>query len=216
MGSYFSGLEGSLSRLQTSVGNQGNFIEETVTKPRFTITPNISRKVQAYLVFSSLYMELTYGLGRHEHFSSASCAQERFVHLLFLFLTQLTTHLAPSDVSRDNFTSPSKMFVRIKASKLTPLDQGLLWYLEAIDRDLCPIAATTPYLSIWGTGGGPLFKFEDGSFIQRDRFVAEVRKLVRSAGIDASYSGHSFRIRAATTAALTGLEDHTIRCFNKA
>ena len=88
--------------------------------------------------------------------------------------------------------------------------------LGATNRDLCPIAATAPYLSLRGTGGGPLFKFEDGSFLQRDRFVAEVRKLLRSAGIEASpYSGHSFRIGAATTAALAGVEDHTIQTMGR-
>jgi hypothetical protein len=108
------------------------------------------------------------------------------------------------------------MFIKIKASKTDPFRAGVTLVLGATNRDLCPIAATTPYLAMRGAEEGPLFKFEDGTFLQRDRFVAEVRKVLRAVGIDHSlYSGHSFRIGAATTAALAGVESHTIQTLGR-
>ena len=174
-------------------------------KPHLPIAPSILRRVQVYL------------------FSQPCTWSQRMIWAAmnicffgFLRLGEIctssasvfdqTTHLAPSDVSLDNLTSPFKMFVTIKASKTDPFRSGVTLVLGATNQDLCPVGATLPYLSIRGTGDGPLFKFEDGSFLYRDQFVAEVRKLLRSAGIEAcQYSGHSFRIGVATTAALAGI-----------
>ena len=187
--------------------NQKDFIKETVTQATSSHYPQHLEKGASIPLLAALYMEPAYDLGCHEHL---------FLWFLALRRIDQTTHLAPSDVSLDNLTSPSKMFVTIKASKTDPFRSGVTLVLGAINGDLCPIGATLHYLSIRGTGNGPLFKFEDGSFLYRDRFVAEVRKLLRSAGIEASqYSGHSFRIGAATTAALAGVEDHTIQTMGR-
>ena len=47
-------------------------------------------------------------------------------------------------------------------------------------------------------------------------FVARVREMLGSAGIPADgYSGHSFRIGTATTAAQAGIEDSTIQMLGR-
>ena len=49
----------------------------------------------------------------------------------------------------------------------------------------------------------PLFRLR---MLTRQRFIAAVRRALVEAGIDPSrYAGHSFRVGAATTAALRGL-----------
>ena len=215
-GSVFPGLTGTLPRLQLLLrGIKRISSKKRSPKPRLPITPSILRRVQAYLfsqpctwnrrmIWAAMNV-CFFGFLRSGEICSPSAS-----------VFDQTTHLAPSDVSLDNLTSPSKMFVTIKASKTDPFRSGVTLVLGATNRDLCPIGATLHYLSIRGTGNGPLFKFEDGSFLYRDRFVAEVRKLLRSAGIEASqYSGHSFRIGAATTAALAGVEDHTIQTMGR-
>ena len=64
-----------------------------------------------------------------------------------------------------------------------------------------------PYIAQQGSQPGLLFRFGDGSFLTRERFVQEVRQLLASAGIDCTpYSGHSFRIGTATTVAHAGLD----------
>ena len=54
--------------------------------------------------------------------------------------------------------------------------------------------------------------FNDGHPLTRDRFVSALRSALADAGIDSSlYGGHSFRVGAATTAALQGLQDSLIK-----
>ena len=67
-----------------------------------------------------------------------------------------------------------------------------------------------------GQSKGPLFKFADGKPLTRERFVVKVREALVEAGINsAPYSGHSFRIGAATTAAQKGVEDATIKMLGR-
>ena len=74
--------------------------------------------------------------------------------------------------------------------------------------ELCPVAAMLDFLLVRGMGQGALFTFQDGRVLTRARFVELVRAGLRRVGVDqAKYSGHSFRIGAATTAAAKGIED---------
>ena len=51
------------------------------------------------------------------------------------------------------------------------------------------------YVARRGTAEGPLFKFEDGRLLTKDRFVKGVREALSQAGVYASqYSVHSFSI----------------------
>ena len=55
------------------------------------------------------------------------------------------------------------------------------------------------YLCARGMVDGPLFQFKDEKLLIKQRFVTAVRDGLAKAGIDSSkYSGHSFRIGAAT------------------
>lgn len=65
------------------------------------------------------------------------------------------------------------------------------------------------YLVARGQREGPLFMFADGTYLTRQRLVDALRQALGRAGIDPKkYSGHSFRIGAATTA---GMEDSVIK-----
>lgn len=77
---------------------------------------------------------------------------------------------------------------------------------------LCPLTAMLSYLVVRGNSAGPLFIWKDGLFLTRANFVAAVRQVLESAGLDASdFNGHNFRIGAATTAASRGMEDCMIK-----
>ena len=84
-------------------------------------------------------------------------------------------------------------------------------------NDICPIAALLAYLAAQGQqGSGPLFCFKDGRYLTRQRFVEHVGTALQQSGINpAHYSGHSFRISAATTAAAYGLEDSLIQTLGR-
>ena len=86
----------------------------------------------------------------------------------------------------------------------------------ATHSDLCPVAAMLGYLVQRGSAPGPLFVFNDGHPLTRDRFVSALQRALADAGIDSSlYAGHSFRVGAATTAALQGLQDSLIKTLGR-
>ena len=67
-----------------------------------------------------------------------------------------------------------------------------------------------------GQTPGPLFRFVDGRYLTRDRFVKAVRDAVAASGVDTSkYAGHSFRIGVATTAANSGVQDSLIKTMGR-
>lgn len=127
-----------------------------------------------------------------------------------------SSHLAVDDVSVDNHTSPSYLAIRIKASKTDPFRRGVTIYLGRTSYRICPVAAVLSYLVKRGPSPGPLFTFDDGRYLTRDRFIRAVREALTAAGVDASkYAGHSFRIGAATTAASNGIQDSLIKTMGR-
>ena len=67
-----------------------------------------------------------------------------------------------------------------------------------------------------GPSHGAYFTYGNGKVLTRDRFVEDVRSALARAGVDASlYSGHSFRIGAATTAAAQGIPDLLIKTMGR-
>ncbi len=67
-----------------------------------------------------------------------------------------------------------------------------------------------------GIDDGPLFREESKIPLTKERLVLKVRQALELSGIDSSkYAGHSFRIRAATTAASKGLSDTVIQILGR-
>ena len=72
------------------------------------------------------------------------------------------------------------------------------------------------YLVKRGQEPGPLFQFQNGAFLTRQRFVYHIHSALEKAGVDPTkYNGHSFRIGAATTAAAKGMEDSMIKTLGR-
>ena len=104
----------------------------------------------------------------------------------------------------------------IKASKTDPFRKGVAVYLGASGAELCPVAAVLNYMVSRGSQPGPFFLFENKRPLTRDRLVNEMRKALEASGVDANqYSGHSFRIGAATTAASRGVPDSLIKTLGR-
>ena len=114
--------------------------------------------------------------------------------------------LTVEDVAVDSHSRPSHMAVRLKRSKT---GARVTLHLGATGEALCPVAAMLGYLTLRPPAPGFLFLFEDGSTLSRPRLTRALRSALRDAGLsDAGFSGHSFRIGAATTAARAGLSDY--------
>ena len=124
--------------------------------------------------------------------------------------------LCLGDIAVDRHQDPSVVQVRLKQSKTDPFHRGVSIYLGRTQTDLCPVVAILAYIAVRPAVNGPLFVFKDGSFLTRDRLVSAIRRALSAAGINTTgFSGHSFWIGAATTAAVVGVEDSTIKMLGR-
>lgn len=127
-----------------------------------------------------------------------------------------TDMLSPEDIAVDSHTAPSYITVLLRRSKNDPFGVGTTIHLGATGNPICPVASMLGYLAVRPTTPGPLFIFEDGSPLSRPKLIQYLRQALRMAGIDDSgFSGHSFRIGAATTAAKAGLSDSLIKMLGR-
>ena len=125
-------------------------------------------------------------------------------------------HLTYQDVQAESTSQPKWIRVRIKASKTDPFCVGVTIYVGATGKWLCQVAAVLQYMVQQGSGGSPLFQFSDSRYLTRSRFITALRTALREAGIDATqFAGHSFRIGAATTASLCGIQDSMIHTLGR-
>ena len=78
------------------------------------------------------------------------------------------------------------------------------------------MAAMLAYMVRHGQGDGPLFCFKDGRPLTRQRLVTKLQEVPKRVGVDCQkYSGHSFRIGAATTAACKRVQDSLIKTMGR-
>ena len=127
-----------------------------------------------------------------------------------------SSSLSPQDISVDRHSHPSMICVHLKQSKTDPFKHGVNIYMGRTNTELCPVAAILAYVAIRPSSPGPFFITKDGSPLTRTQLVAAVRQALSAAGLDTSgYSGHSFRIGAATSAARIGLEDSLIKTLGR-
>ena len=181
---------------------------------RLPITPDLLRKIHQVWSRQPPSYDCTmlwaafclgfFGFMRSGEFTCPSC------------ITFTTDMLSPEDVTVDSHVSPSHIAVFLKRSKNDPFTAGTFLYLGITGDVLCPVSSMLGYLAIRPTKQGPLFIFEDGSSLSRPSLIQSLRLVLRTAGVDDSrYSGHSFRIGAATTAAKMGLSDSLIKTLGR-
>ena len=121
-------------------------------------------------------------------------------------------HLSWGDVSVDNTKDPQILKVVLKFSKMDQLGKGAEVYLGRTGCTLCPVAATVAYMVMRGDCPGQFFRFKNGQPLTKPKFIHHVRSALQGAGLPYSdFTGHSFRIGAATTAAKAGVEDSMIQ-----
>ena len=133
-----------------------------------------------------------------------------FTHT-FLAGSENTT-LSVSDVSIDSQSNPSILTIRLRKSKTNQFSKGADISLGRTGDILCPVSAMLSYMAIRPNKKGPLFIFQDGTPLSRQQLINHLRKALSQSGICPSgYSGHSFRIGAATTAAAIGMSDSTLK-----
>lgn len=125
-------------------------------------------------------------------------------------------NLAWGDVAVDNHQAPRMVRVHLKKSKCDQFGVGSDIFLGRSGSDLCPVAAVVEYVHIRGPAPGPFFLTSDRKTVTKHWFVGKVREILMAIGLpQQQYAGHSFRIGAATTAALAGVEDSMIQTLGR-
>ena len=119
--------------------------------------------------------------------------------------------LQVSDVSVDKLPFPSFVRLFIKVAKSDPFRTSCVIVVGRNDSLLCPVEALLRYLHLRGSNPGPLFVFENGSALTRVKLSSVISNLLKVCNIEGDYTGHSFRIGAATTAARVGIPDNMIK-----
>jgi hypothetical protein len=119
--------------------------------------------------------------------------------------------LSLSDVSIDNKDNPSIIYINLRSSKTDAFGEGVTIHLGRTSDILCPVSALLAYLAIRPPSPGPLFVLSSGKPLSHGVLVDSVRQALSPVMRDVTlFNGHSFRIGAATTAALAGIPDSTI------
>ena len=111
----------------------------------------------------------------------------------------------------------SKVVIRIRASKNDQAGQGASVILVRGDQqETCPVSAILGFLAIRPSQPGPLFIHYDRSPLSSVQFAVMLKKSVEVAGLNPFFfSPHSFRIGAATSAAVGGSSLEEIKVMGR-
>ena len=124
-------------------------------------------------------------------------------------------NLQVNDVTIDSHTNPQLLTVHLRRSKTDQFGAGHYIHLgRTSSTTVCPVAAMLEYLSRQPTTASctALFIFEHGAPLTRPKLVTHLRQAIALVGLDpGAFSGHSFRIGAASTAAAVGISDSAIQ-----
>ena len=126
--------------------------------------------------------------------------------------------ISVDDISVDSWENPTLLAIQLRFSKTDQEGTGATLYVGRTFKPICPVASVLAYMVVRRglAGSGPLFVLADGSPLRREKLVAWLKSTLTAAGIDASkFSGHSFRIGAASVAAARGIEDSTIQALGR-
>ena len=122
-----------------------------------------------------------------------------------------------SGLAIDCHSNPTMIKVVLGHMKTEQFNRGTAIYIGKTGLDICPIRAILQYLANRTTNrNGSLFVHQDRSLLSRAQFIHLLKEALSIQGVDhRRYTGHSFCIGTATTAAQSGVPDHLIKALSK-
>ena len=124
-------------------------------------------------------------------------------------------HLCRNDVNFYYELPNPYMVVRLKVSKADLKNQGVFITIGCTKQDICAYCSMLKFCLVRDCHScptQPLFIYKNGRHLTRQLLVLETKKYITQIGLDPNnYSGHSYRIGGATSAALHGLKDWEIQ-----
>lgn len=193
-----------LRRVVRGVGRCHGTAVET---PRLPITfPLLRRLVDSCLMCPSICNQ------------DRRCLQAAMLTIFFGFLR--CGELFDTPTTRGCATFESGLLnVYLPRSKTDPTGKGTTVQIGPTIPPYCAVRAMLSYLAATSAASldGPLFVLANGLRLSRSTFTSQVRTLLSISGVHnwEAYAGHSFRIGAATTAAIAGVPDHLIRAAGR-
>lgn len=120
------------------------------------------------------------------------------------------------DVAIDSHSAPRMVQIHLRTSKCDQFGAGSDIVLGATGSSVCPVKAILTYTGIRGSEPGAFFRDTVNRVVTKPWFVTQIRQILKSIGLPQhNFAGHSFRIGAATTAALVGMEDSMIQTLGR-
>lgn len=206
-------LRSSWPRLQYVLRGIKRSCDASPARVRLPVTAEIMRRLQ------HVWSGWTAEKGYEARLLWAACCMGYFG---FMRAGEFTTvpgsppAILASDVAVNSHSDPSVLRVHLRHSKTDPFGDGVSIFLGRTNSSLCPVAAILQFLAVRPPGEGPLFVWGDKSPLSRERFVLKVKEALSAAQLDHHmYSGHSFRIGAATSAATAGVPAYLIKMLGR-
>ena len=127
------------------------------------------------------------------------------------------TCLSWGDIAIDSRDNPSMVQVWLRKSKCDQFGKGAHIILGNTGTRLCPVLAILKYTAARkNQPQGPFFLLSSGVPATKAWFTNQIRATLQGLGFPQDdYAGHSFRIGAATTAAMVGIADSSIQTLGR-
>ena len=118
----------------------------------------------------------------------------------------------------ERYSSTHATTLHLKVSKTDPFCSGISLTYFATEQPICPLKPMMALmqLAVSAQPQDPLFTTLAGTPLTRAFIIDKLKILLWRLGYDSAlYSGHSFWIGAATTAAAANIPDHMIRTLGR-
>jgi len=131
--------------------------------------------------------------------------------------TDTTRPLQLQDIVLQPKVNPSSCFITLRQSKNSAVSQTIhITKRPNLPTAHCPVAAIAQYLLLRGSHEGMFFMLQCKRPLTKHAFNILLARTITCLGLDPSrYKAHSFRIGAATTAALHGVTDEKIQLLGR-
>jgi site-specific recombinase XerD len=134
------------------------------------------------------------------------------------FADKDSSYLKISDIAFEN--DNSNFTLNLASSKTDVFREGVKVIITANNSLVCPVHYMRQYRDLRLCAGAkphdPVFLNSHGSVLTMGYFVRNLKKILQKTGHDSHlYTGHSFRIGAATKATRVGIPDHLIQTLGR-
>ena len=124
--------------------------------------------------------------------------------------------LGVSDVRVTGEAPNRKVVLRLRSSKTDQRGRGCLIYIPEVHSEFCPVKAVVAYMSCRPSVGHAFFQTFGALPLTRYEFGKMIKRCMKFWSLPTEcFSSHSFRIGAATFAAMSGCSDEQIQSMGR-